>query len=202
MHIDSLGQQWVVKMDSNTYNWKILVGGAGGVGKTTFLFRYLTNQFIANTALTVGVQLHSHSIQRHGKKIGLIIWDLGGEERFRFLHESYMKGAAAGIVMYDISQLHTLFQAREWIDMFRLHGSPTMPILLVGSKLDTTDEETHQQSEMEANNLVRELELAAYVETSSKWGKNVDETMNYLVDLIAAQKTGETDVAEANLTNT
>ncbi|HME52302.1 MAG TPA: Rab family GTPase [Candidatus Lokiarchaeia archaeon] len=188
-------------MVSNNYNWKILVGGAGGVGKTTFLFRYLTQQFISNTALTVGVQLHSHSIQRYGKKIGLVIWDLGGQERFKFLHENYMKGASAALVMYDISQLNTLFQAKEWIDLFRSYSAPAMPILLVGSKLDIVDEIMHQESEIEASNMVMELGLAGYIETSSKWGKNVEETMNHLVDLIATQKIDSTDVAEPDITD-
>jgi len=188
-------------VSTNNYNWKILVGGAGSVGKTTFLFRYLTNQFIANTALTVGVQLHSHSIQRYGKKIGLIIWDLGGQERFHFLHETYMKGASAALVMYDISQIRTLFDAKDWIDLFRSYSGQALPILLVGSKLDIADDATHEHSEMEASNMVRELELAGFIETSSKWGKNVEETMNHLVDLIAAQKIGTVDVAEANISD-
>jgi GTPase SAR1 family protein len=34
------------------YIWKIVVGGQGGVGKTTFITRYLTGQFMADTALT------------------------------------------------------------------------------------------------------------------------------------------------------
>jgi small GTP-binding protein len=188
-------------VSNNNFNWKILVGGAGGVGKTTFLFRYLTNQFIANTALTVGVQLHSHAIQRHERKIGLIIWDLGGQDRFRFLHESYMKGASAALVMYDITHLNTLFQAKEWIDTFRSYSAPGMPILLVGAKLDIVDEATREQSKMEAEKMVKELDLAGYIETSSKWGKNVEEAMNYLVDLIAVQKLGTSEVVESNLTN-
>ena len=33
---------------------KILVGGAGGVGKTTILHRYLHDSFINDTSMTIG----------------------------------------------------------------------------------------------------------------------------------------------------
>nr|MDO8110378.1 Rab family GTPase [Candidatus Sigynarchaeota archaeon] len=170
------------------FNWKIICGGAGGVGKTTFLFRYLTNQFVANTSLTVGVQLHSQTIERQGKKIGLIIWDLGGQERFRFLQDSYMKGASAGIVFFDISNLGSLLQVKDWVAMFRKFASPSIPILLVGTKLDIAEEQMHLQSEKEALVLVKQLDLIGYLPSSSKLGKNIEAVIYTVVDLLVVQK--------------
>jgi small GTP-binding protein len=178
-------------MVSNTdFSWKIVVGGAGGVGKTTFLFRYLTNQFVANTALTVGVQLHSHVIERNEKKISLIIWDLGGQDRFRFLQDNYVRGAAAGMIAFDISNMGTMIQIKDWVDMFRKSGSPAMPILLVGTKLDIAEVGEQKEAENEAMSLVKEFDLAGYIATSSKWGKNIEESINSLLDVLLVQKLG------------
>ncbi len=173
---------------NSDYSWKICTGGAGGVGKTTFLFRYLTNQFVANTALTVGVQLHSKVVERGGKRISLIIWDLGGQDRFRFLQDSYVRGAAAGLISFDISNMGTMLQIRDWVGMFRKSGSPAMPILLVGMKLDIAEESEQKEAEKEALSLVKELDLAGYIATSSKWGKNVEETINSLLDVLLVQR--------------
>jgi small GTP-binding protein len=177
-------------VSNSDYSWKIVTGGAGGVGKTTFLFRYLTNQFVANTALTVGVQLHSHVVERGGKKVSLIIWDLGGQDRFRFLQDSYVRGAAAGIIAFDITNMGTMLQIKDWVAMFRKSGSPAMPILLVGTKLDIADEEEQKRAEREALSIVKEFDLAGYIATSSKWGKNVEETINSLLDAMLVQKIG------------
>ncbi|NMC04804.1 MAG: GTP-binding protein [Candidatus Lokiarchaeota archaeon] len=167
-----------------------MTGGAGGVGKTTFLFRYLTNQFVANTALTVGVQLHSHTVERNGKKIALIIWDLGGQDRFRFLQDNYVRGAAAGMIAFDISNIGTMLQIKDWVAMYRKSGSPGMPILLVGTKLDIADEAEQKQAEAEAMALVKELDLTGYIATSSRWGKNVEEVINSLLDILLVQRLG------------
>ena len=175
---------------SSDFSFKIVTGGAGGVGKTTFLFRYLTNQFVANTALTVGVQLHSHIIDRNGKKIAMIIWDLGGQDRFRFLQDSYVRGAAAGLICFDISNIGTMLQIKDWVGMYRKSGSPSMPILLVGMKLDIASEEEQKQAENEALSLVKALDLTGYIATSSKWGKNVEESINSLIDAVLVQKLG------------
>ncbi len=175
---------------SADFSWKIVTGGAGGVGKTTFLFRYLTNQFVANTSLTVGVQLHSHTVERNGKKIAMIIWDLGGQDRFRFLQDSYVRGAAAGLICFDISNIGTMLQIKDWVVMYRKSGSPAMPILLVGMKLDIANEEEQKQAEKEALALVKELDLTGYIVTSSNWGKNVEESINSLIDVLLVQRLG------------
>ncbi|MBN2153439.1 MAG: GTP-binding protein [Candidatus Lokiarchaeota archaeon] len=177
-------------VSNSDFSWKIVTGGAGGVGKTTFLFRYLTNQFVANTALTVGVQLHSHTVERNGKKIAMIIWDLGGQDRFRFLQDSYVRGAAAGMICFDISNIGTMLQIKDWVGMYRKSGSPAMPILLVGTKLDIADEEAQKQAEKEATSLVKELDLTGYIATSSRWGKNVEEAINSLIDVLLVHKLG------------
>jgi small GTP-binding protein len=141
---------------------------------------------------TVGVQLHSHVIERNAKKIALIIWDLGGQDRFRFLQDSYVRGAAAGMIAFDISNIGTMLQINEWVAMYRKSGSPGMPILLVGTKMDIADEEEQKQAEKEAQSLIKELDLAGYIATSSKWGKNVEETINSLLDTLLVQKLGGT----------
>ncbi|MBD3187426.1 GTP-binding protein, partial [Candidatus Bathyarchaeota archaeon] len=78
-------------VSTNDYTWKLIVGGMGGVGKTTFLHRYIHDKFISDTKLTVGCQFHSTVVNRHGKQIGLIIWDLGGQQRFRFIQDKYIR---------------------------------------------------------------------------------------------------------------
>jgi small GTP-binding protein len=169
-------------MTAPSFTFKVVVGGAGGVGKTTLLHRYLYNAFKADTKLTVGVDFLSKEIIRNGTRIMLSLWDLGGQDRFRFVQPSYCNGGRAAIVFFDMTRLDSLMQVKEWVAMLRTHASPNCPIILGGTKLDLVDPETQDDLTEIANNLVEELGLSYYITTSSKTGENVEEIFNQIVD--------------------
>ncbi|MFX0101442.1 MAG: Rab family GTPase [Candidatus Hodarchaeota archaeon] len=167
------------------YIWKIAVGGQGGVGKTTLLHRYIHNEFIEDTKLTIGVQMHTQSLIRQDRRINLVIWDLGGQERFRFIQGNYMKGSAGAFVMFDMSRYSTFSQIKEWVDMLRKQCSSSIPIVLVGTKMDlVTDPDELASVHQSALELVDELGLSCYSPTSSKTNTNIYETIHYLIDLL------------------
>jgi small GTP-binding protein len=170
------------------YIWKIIVGGAGGVGKTSLLHRYIHNEFKEDMKMTVGVQFHDQQLVRQDKKISMIMWDLGGQERFRFVQGSYIRGAVGGFLLFDLSDFTTFENIRdEWIPLIRENASPTIPLVLVGSKLDLVNEATLASMTTEANTLVQKCNLSGFAVTSAKWGLNIDETIGYLVDLLIWQ---------------
>jgi Ras-related protein Rab-4B len=170
---------------SSSYDfiWKVVVGGQGGVGKTTILHRFIHNEFIEDTKLTVGVQFHTQTLVRQDRKISLVMWDLGGQERFRFIQPEYVKGAVAGFICFDMSRYMTLESTREWIDMFR-QSAPNAPLVIVGTKLDLCDEAEQQTVMNAANQLVAETGCLAFIPTSSKLGINVNDTVYYMVDTL------------------
>jgi small GTP-binding protein len=165
------------------YIWKLVVGGQGGVGKTTILYRFIHNEFLEDTKLTVGVQFHTQALERQNRKISLVLWDLGGQERFRFIQPEYVKGAVGAFICFDLSRYMTLEATREWIAMFR-QNAPTAPVVLVGTKLDLVEENERQSIFDAANAMVQENGLLAFIPTSSKQGLNVNETIYYMVDTL------------------
>ncbi|MHA1369402.1 MAG: Rab family GTPase [Promethearchaeota archaeon] len=176
-----------MKSKKYDYIYKIVIGGEGGVGKTTIIQRYLTGEFIEDTKMTIGVQFHTQSLQRQGRNVSLVIWDLGGQERFQFIHSEYIKGAVAAFVMFDMTREVTFFKAMDWIELINRSVKKPIPIVLVGSKLDLLTDEEAEKVHQNANELVKELGLNAYIPTSSKTGFNVDETLHYIVDLLLYQ---------------
>ena len=170
------------------YIWKIIVGGAGGVGKTSLLHRYIHNEFKEDMKMTIGCQFHNQQLDRQSKRISMVMWDLGGQERFRFIQPQYVKGAAGAFVLFDLSD-HSTFEnvEDEWIPMIRDNTSPGIPIVLVGSKMDLVDEPTYQAMQVEARRIVEKNNLAAFTTVSSKWNVNVNETILYMVDFLIWQ---------------
>lgn len=171
-------------MSITKYIFKIVVGGAGGVGKTTMLHRYLHNVFLPTTAMTIGIAFHTKELVTDYCNVKLTLWDLGGQERFRFMQPSYCAGAKAGIVFFDMSRLDTILQVKEWVDMFRKQASSDIPIFLGGTKLDALSPEMIEQANYLGKSVADKLGLSCYFPTSSLTGTNIDELFASLLESV------------------
>jgi small GTP-binding protein len=165
-------------------SYKFIWGGEGGVGKTTLLQRFMYNEFNPATPLTVGVAFNTCSIERQGRNIGLALWDLGGQERFRFIQSIYMEKSNAAFVVFDMSNLGTVGQIPDWVNMIRTYNDPNIPIVLVGTKMDLVANDELENIHAIANQLVVDYGLFCYGPTSAKLRLNVDEIIYYMIDLI------------------
>jgi small GTP-binding protein len=163
------------------YTFKILLLGDASVGKTSFTKRYCYNIFNPSERLTIGVDFHVKTIDLKGKKIKLQIWDVGGEERFRFLLPTYCLGANAAFLLYDITRRVTLDNISEWTSIVRQKGGP-IPIMLVGAKLDLAKAQRQVSRELGIQ-VAEKNTLASFAEMSSKDNINVDETFSTLTIL-------------------
>jgi small GTP-binding protein len=165
-------------------NWKFVFGGEGGVGKTTLLQRFMYNEFNPATPLTVGVAFNTCMFERQGRNVGLALWDLGGQERFRFIQSIYMEKSNAAFVVFEMSNIGTLGQVPDWVSMIRKYNDPNIPIVLVGTKMDLVPNDELENIHAIANQYVVDNGLYCYGPTSSKLKLNVDEIIYYMVDLL------------------
>ena len=168
------------------YTFKILLIGDASVGKTSFTKRYCYNIFNPSERLTIGVDFHVKTIELNEKKIKLQIWDVGGEERFRFLLPTYCLGANAAFLLYDITRPQTLDNISEWTNIVLTKSGP-IPIMLVGSKIDLEKEERKIPREYGIQ-IAEKQGMASFAEISSKTGQNVTKTFEVLTEL-ALEKT-------------
>jgi small GTP-binding protein len=156
---------------------KILTAGEGGVGKTTLLHRFVEGRFSAETKMTIGVEFFLKELELDDKHCTLQLWDFGGQERFRFLLESYVLGAKGALLMFDLTRPMTLQNLEQWINIVR-KGDPSMPILFLGTKNDLADEIMIQDEY--ALSFKEEFKLLDYLRISSKSGENVAKAFDLL----------------------
>ncbi len=165
---------------------KILTAGEGGVGKTTLLHRYVEGKFSADTKMTIGVEFFLKEIDLDGKQCTLQLWDFGGQERFRFLLESYVLGAKGALLMFDLTRPMTLENLQQWVTICR-KGDPNLPILFLGTKLDL--ENDIMVDDDYAFTFKEQFELFDYMKISSKSGQNVSEAFELLTKKILERQT-------------
>jgi len=163
------------------YNWKILVLGDPSTGKEELIMKYISGHIKEDVKLTIGVDFYSKTTTYNDKKVKLHIWDVGGEERFRFLLNQYCRGASGTIIMYDVTNSKTLEPLSELIQIIR-ENAGDIPIMLVGNKFDL--ENSREVSKQEGIEIVRKYNLSTYREVSTKTGYNVDKVFRNFIEIL------------------
>ena len=135
--------------------------------------------------MTIGVSHISEFIERNGKRVNLIIWDLGGQPRFDVLHPAYVNQASGALLMFDMAAIETLEQLNKWADLLRRYNGDALPMVLVGAKVDLiAGQDTLDEVYAVATQKMQELAINDICVTSSKVNYNVSETIEYLVDYL------------------
>jgi small GTP-binding protein len=170
-------------VSENVLTVKVIVAGAGGVGKTTLLKRLETNDYIPAIS-TVGVNFLVLD-QEIGKTIlRIAYWDYAGEERFRSLFPGYCQGSSGGVVAFDTSRIQTLAEVPIWLEMIREHNHPDIPIILLGNKIDTINEEERKTVSEAVKKVTKENNLSGYYFCSAKSGEGISSPFSHLGILI------------------
>lgn len=98
------------------------------------------------------------------------IWDTAGQERYRSLAPMYYRGAAAAIVVYDITNPDSFAGAKSWVKELQRRGDPNVVIALAGNKADL---ESRRKVPFEEANAYAEENGILHMETSAKNANNV-----------------------------
>jgi len=163
--------------------YKVLLLGDSTGGKTCFLLRYCDKTFQDAHLSTIGLDYRVKTMTLKNKKnIKLQIWDTAGQDRFRAITKNYYKGANGIILIYDVTNLQTYENVKNWITQIREETNPNVVIYLAGNKIDIPQEERAVKTE-EGKEIADEYKLQ-FKETSAKDGINVNEVFQELVEKI------------------
>jgi small GTP-binding protein len=155
--------------DSSEYKFKITLFGPGGVGKTSLLLRYIKEYYSEDLKKTIGSNFLIKDIEIDGKGVRLLLWDIGGQAQFHKLRTIYFKGSNAALGVYDVTSPQTLLKIPGWISSIKKTVKKSIPMVLIGNKVDLARE----VEESEAEDLAKRLGCD-YLETSAKTGENVE----------------------------
>jgi small GTP-binding protein len=144
--------------------------GASSVGKTSLVIRFSRNVFTPGQESTIGAAFISREVDIGKSTVALHVWDTAGQERYRALVPRYSQGAAAIIIVFDLSDRDSLRSAQEWFAEAKENHPTGVVWFLVGNKCDLPIE-----VDVEAARVFAEEQGLSYVETSAKTGQNVSE---------------------------
>ncbi|TFG04366.1 MAG: GTP-binding protein [Promethearchaeota archaeon] len=106
-------------------------------------------------------------------RITLSLWDIGGQERFKFFKTDFFKGTAAVGLVFDLTRPETLDEINVYLEEIR-ERSGNIPIILVGNKSDLTKTVGTTVKRKQITQFINQHDLIDYIQTSALENVNVD----------------------------
>jgi small GTP-binding protein len=159
---------------------KLLLIGESAVGKSCLLLRFAENKFQESFLSTIGIDFKVRHVEINDAKVKLQIWDTAGQEKFRTITKAYYRGAHGIMLIFDVTQVDTFNQTRQWMQSIHENVQDPVAIILIGNKVDKEDRKVSQE---QAQALANEFKIE-YYETSAKDGSNVEQTFFQLATAI------------------
>ncbi|KAJ4972648.1 hypothetical protein NE237_005822 [Protea cynaroides] len=159
-------------MGNNNLNAKLVLLGDMGAGKSSLVLRFVKGQFIEFQESTIGAAFFSQTLAVSDATVKFEIWDTAGQERYHSLAPMYYRGAAAAIIVYDITSTDSFAKAKKWVQELQKQGNPNMVMTLAGNKADLEDK---RKVTTEEARVYAEENGLFFMETSAKTAINVND---------------------------
>ncbi|KAF2304865.1 hypothetical protein GH714_039211 [Hevea brasiliensis] len=121
---------------------------------------------------TIGAAFFTQVLSLNEATVKFDIWDTAGQERYHSLAPMYYRGAAAAVVVYDITSMESFERAKKWVLELQRQGNPNLIMFLAANKADL--EEKRKVAIEEGEQYAKENGLV-FLETSAKTAQNVNE---------------------------
>ena len=178
-------------MISRQFILKLIVLGDAAVGKTSLIKQYIDQSFQEDYKPTLGVNILTKDIffEEFNLSTRLILWDLAAQDKYALSRALFFQGCSGALFVFDLTRPSTLSNITTiWHDDFLKfsNNSKGNNYLLIGNKSDLED--SRMISEEQGKELSKQLDSIDYIETSAKYGANVEDVFKKLVFYILRKK--------------
>jgi small GTP-binding protein len=137
-------------------NYKFILIGNSGVGKTSIFRKLSTGEFHEKNISTIGIEKKSLDVsididkdgKTEKKTFNISFFDTAGQEKFRAVTLSYYKETDGILLLYDITDRKSFDNVSIWVNSIKeaIEGNESKyAIILIGNKLDLVEEEKKER---------------------------------------------------------
>ncbi|XP_006835160.1 PREDICTED: GTP-binding protein Rit2 [Chrysochloris asiatica] len=158
--------------------YKVVMLGAGGVGKSAMTMQFISHQFPDYHDPTIGDAFKLKCLI-DCSMANFNVLNTYGTAEFTAMREQYMRGGEGFIICYSITDRQSFQEAAKFKELiFQVRHTYEIPLVLVGNKIDL--EHFRQVSTEEGLSLAQEYNCA-FFETSAALRFCIDDAFHGLV---------------------
>ncbi|XKL68064.1 hypothetical protein PGB90_003555 [Kerria lacca] len=164
--------------------YKLVVVGAGGVGKSALTIQLIQNHFVDEYDPTIE-DSYRKQVVIDGETCLLDILDTAGQEEYSAMRDQYMRTGEGFLLVFAVNNAKSFEDIRTYREQIkRVKDAEEVPMVLVGNKCDLP----HRTVNMtEAKELAKQFRIPC-IETSAKTRMGVDNAFHALVREIRKDK--------------
>ncbi len=164
-------------------NYKIVLAGDEGVGKTSLINRFVTGYFTGDYKATIGVKIYTKQLFVDNYEVMLQIWDVAGQTSFRKFRQRFFNGTRGAFLVFDLTLPKSLDNLQaSWIeDIQNIAGE--IPLVLIGNKVDLRESVAVSHQDVK-DFLKHHSNVGEHFITSALTGENVENAFHKLASLI------------------
>ena len=169
--------------------YKLVVVGDGGVGKSALTIQLIQNQFVEEYDPTIE-DSYRKQVLIDGETCLLDILDTAGQEEYSAMRDQYMRTGEGFLLVFALNESKSFENIQHYREQIRrVKDSDEVPMVLVGNKCDLSHRAMDQR---QVADLARLFNLN-YMETSAKTRVGVDDAFHALVREIRKHKEKQKD---------
>ena len=157
---------------TSEFNFKTVLIGEPGVGKSSIISRGVNNIFTNDYKTTVCFDHSWKNYKVNDLKIRIQLWDTCGQEMYHSIIKNFYKNALCIFIVFAINNIKSFKALSFWIKEIEDVSSEGIIIFLIGNKNDIKNEKV--VSDDEINKFIKENNIKKYFETSAANGDNIN----------------------------
>mmetsp|Transcript_29879 Transcript_29879/g.75188 ORF Transcript_29879/g.75188 Transcript_29879/m.75188 type:complete len:186 (-) Transcript_29879:254-811(-) len=170
--------------------YKLVIVGGGGVGKSALTIQLIQNHFIDEYDPTIE-DSYRKQVTIDDETCLLDILDTAGQEEYSAMRDQYMRTGQGFLCVYAITSRSSFEEISAFHEqILRVKDEEKVPMVVVGNKCDLSDE--RQVSTIEGQDLAKTFGCP-FKEASAKTRVNVEDSFFELVREIRRSMTGRNE---------
>lgn len=164
--------------------YKLVVVGAGGVGKSALTIQFIQNHFVEEYDPTIE-DSYRKQVVIDGETCLLDILDTAGQEEYSAMRDQYMRSGEGFLCVFAVDNMKSFGDIPQYREQIRrVKDADDTPMVLVGNKVDLPQRVIGREQPAE----LARTQNVPYIEASAKTRQGVQEAFFSLVREIKKHK--------------